>query len=234
MINLFLAIVAVICWLRTIFVVLKLPLVHKFLHTEINEIRLTYRVQQGELFVHNLQWRCHLFVVTIELLKDLLSFSLWQFNQQALRRFNIECCDEQMGAIWRYLHNVVSLTKIFAALIKNKPVFVEILSLTDHRKQVISTVNASWGSSHVRTASMRWSQATAWPWTLSCTSDTRQRSITLISLNVGSGEHVPLSAIDLIEFVRILANVIASFSDLLELLFPVSHTVSGLLFLQSF
>lgn len=54
MIILLLAIVAVICWLRTIFVVLKLPLVHKFLHTEINEIRLTYRVQQGELFVHNL------------------------------------------------------------------------------------------------------------------------------------------------------------------------------------
>jgi hypothetical protein len=105
--------------------------------------RLIVRVKQDETLVYHIQIVRYALIVLVELLQNLLGFLLWEVDQETLGRLDIIGCDVNLLIVRRYLHNVVSLTKIFAALIKNKPVFVEILSLTDHRKQVMSTVNAS-------------------------------------------------------------------------------------------
>lgn len=60
-----------------------------------------------------------------------------------------------------------------------------------------------------------------------------QRGIALVGLNVCRRKHVPLSAVELIELIRVLANGIADASDLLELPLPLRDAVGRLLFLQA-
>lgn len=122
---------------------------------------------------------------------------------------------------------------MLAALVEHKTILVQVFGLSDYWHLLVGPDPSCGLTSHVPTAALSRHRATSQRSTLGCCSrNARQAGVTsLVGFDVGGGEHVALSAVDLVKFVGVLADVFTEFDNFLELFLPLRYTVGWLLIL---